>query len=90
MERDYSGNILTGLLLGTAIGIGLGLLYAPRPGSEIRAGLYKQAQEVLSQVAGIGDTLMGRMDDVGCTVRECGRSIRVAVKGDGAGRLHQA
>ncbi|MDV2989421.1 MAG: YtxH domain-containing protein [Dehalogenimonas sp.] len=44
MSND-SGNFALGLILGTAIGIGIGLLYAPHPGDETRAILRDKAVE---------------------------------------------
>ncbi|MGI2335240.1 MAG: YtxH domain-containing protein [Dehalogenimonas sp.] len=44
MSND-SGNFALGLILGTAIGVGIGLLYAPHPGDETRAILREKAAE---------------------------------------------
>ena len=40
------GNFMGGLLLGTAIGVGVGLLYAPKPGAETREMLANRAEEL--------------------------------------------
>jgi gas vesicle protein len=49
MEReDGSGSFLMGLLAGTVLGAGLGMLFAPKPGSELRSQLGEQAGRLRS------------------------------------------
>ncbi len=49
MEReDGSGSFLMGLLAGTVLGAGLGMLFAPKPGSELRSQLGDQAGRLRS------------------------------------------
>jgi gas vesicle protein len=44
LEReDGGGSFLMGLLAGTVLGAGLGMLFAPRAGSELRSQLSEQA-----------------------------------------------
>jgi gas vesicle protein len=44
LEReDGGGSFLMGLLAGTVLGAGLGMLFAPKPGSELRSQLSEQA-----------------------------------------------
>jgi hypothetical protein len=69
LEREEgSGSFLMGLLAGTVLGAGLGMLFAPRPGSELRNQLtesagrlrstandtYHQASEKVSQMVDRG------------------------------------
>lgn len=42
-REEGSGAFLMGLLAGTVLGAGLGMLFAPRPGSELRHQLSEQA-----------------------------------------------
>jgi gas vesicle protein len=42
-REEGSGAFLMGLLAGTVLGAGLGMLFAPRPGSELRTQLTEQA-----------------------------------------------
>lgn len=42
-REDGGGSFLMGLLAGTVLGAGLGMLFAPRPGSELRNQLGEQA-----------------------------------------------
>jgi gas vesicle protein len=49
MEReDGSGSFLMGLLAGTVLGAGLGMLFAPKTGSELRNQLTEQAGKLRS------------------------------------------
>lgn len=49
LEREEgSGSFLMGLLAGTVLGAGLGMLFAPRPGSELRSQLTEQAGRLRS------------------------------------------
>jgi gas vesicle protein len=49
MEReDGSGSFLMGLLAGTVLGAGLGMLFAPKPGAELRTQLGEQAGRLRS------------------------------------------
>jgi gas vesicle protein len=49
LEREEgSGSFLMGLLAGTVLGAGLGMLFAPRSGSELRSQLGEQAGRLRS------------------------------------------
>jgi gas vesicle protein len=45
-EREDSGSFLMGLLAGTVLGAGLGMLFAPKAGSELRNQLSEQAGRI--------------------------------------------
>jgi gas vesicle protein len=47
-KEDGSGSFLMGLLAGTVLGAGLGMLFAPKPGSELRSQLGEQAGRLRS------------------------------------------
>lgn len=47
-REEGSGSFLMGLLAGTVLGAGLGMLFAPRPGSELRNQLTEQAGRLRS------------------------------------------
>jgi gas vesicle protein len=48
-DREDSGSsFLMGLLAGTVLGAGLGMLFAPKPGSELRNQLTEQAERLRS------------------------------------------
>ena len=45
-EGGGGGSFVMGLLTGTVLGAGLGMLFAPKPGSEIRNRLSEQANSI--------------------------------------------
>lgn len=47
-REDGGGSFLMGLLAGTVLGAGLGMLFAPKPGSELRNQLSEQAGRLRS------------------------------------------
>jgi gas vesicle protein len=52
LEReDGSGSFLMGLLAGTVLGAGLGMLFAPKTGSELRNQLGEQANRLRTTAA---------------------------------------
>src|SRR5829696_6727560 len=61
-REDGGGSFLMGLLAGTVLGAGLGMLFAPRPGSELRNQLTEQAGRLRSTA---GDAYSQATDRVG-------------------------
>ena len=56
MTEKGSGTAFTaGLLIGAAVGLAIGFLYAPRPGVETRAILKEKTEKVREQAAGIAE-----------------------------------
>ena len=51
-REDGGGSFLMGLLAGTVLGAGLGMLFAPRPGSELRNQLTEQAGKLRETAGG--------------------------------------
>jgi gas vesicle protein len=47
-REDGGGSFLMGLLAGTVLGAGLGMLFAPKAGSEVRKQLSEQANRLRS------------------------------------------
>ena len=60
-REDNGGSFLMGLLAGTVLGAGLGMLFAPRAGSELRSQLSEQAGRLRSTA---GDTYHQASDKV--------------------------
>ena len=50
-REDGGGSFLMGLLAGTVLGAGLGMLFAPKTGSELRSQLGEQAGRLRSTAA---------------------------------------
>lgn len=48
-REDGGGSFLMGLLAGTVLGAGLGMLFAPKAGSELRSQLGEQAGKLRTQ-----------------------------------------
>jgi gas vesicle protein len=48
-REDGGGSFLMGLLAGTVLGAGLGMLFAPKTGSELRSQLGEQAGKIRTQ-----------------------------------------
>ena len=48
-REDGGGSFLMGLLAGTVLGAGLGMLFAPKAGSELRSQLGEQAGRLRTQ-----------------------------------------
>jgi hypothetical protein len=70
-REDGGGSFLMGLLAGTVLGAGLGMLFAPRPGSELRNQLSEQAGRLKSTA---GDAYTQASDKVGKIV-DRGREV---------------
>lgn len=47
-REDGGGSFLMGLLAGTVLGAGLGMLFAPKPGADVRKQLSEQATRLRS------------------------------------------
>jgi gas vesicle protein len=54
-REDGGGSFLMGLLAGTVLGAGLGMLFAPKPGSELRNQLGESAHRLRSTAEGAYD-----------------------------------
>ncbi len=50
-REDGGGSFLMGLLAGTVLGAGLGMLFAPKPGAELRTKLTEQAGKLRTTAA---------------------------------------
>lgn len=50
-ENEHGGGFMMGLLTGTVLGAGLGMLLAPRAGSELRGQIGEQARTIGSKAS---------------------------------------
>jgi hypothetical protein len=78
-REDNGGSFLMGLLAGTVLGAGLGMLFAPRAGSELRNQLTEQAGRLRSTA---GDTYHQASDKVNKMV-DRGREAYDRARGSG-------
>jgi hypothetical protein len=101
LEReDGGGSFLMGLLAGTVLGAGLGMLFAPRAGAELRSQLseqagrlrttagdgYQQATEKVSQIVDRGKEAYDRArGGVGSTSAASGPIGNIGTTGAGTG-----
>ena len=69
MSNNAPGSLMSGLLTGVAIGISLGLLYAPHPGHEIRAELKHRALKLKDRAEELGEDLLEQVEEIGEDVR---------------------
>ncbi len=90
MERESGGGLFTGLLVGAIIGVGLGLMYAPRPGRETREMIRQRAESARCRAEELGEDLREKADDISSMVRERVHKVSHAVKGDGSGKVECA
>jgi gas vesicle protein len=63
-REDGGGSFLMGLLAGTVLGAGLGMLFAPRPGSELRNQLGEQAGRLKHTAGDAYSTASGRVSQI--------------------------
>jgi len=56
-NKDISTGIAVGLFIGAALGLVIGFLYAPRPGTEIRKLVKEKAGEVKDTATGVVDKI---------------------------------
>lgn len=56
-EKGSGGNFVIGLLAGTVLGAGLGMLFAPKPGAELRSQLTDQANSVRERAYDVGSRI---------------------------------
>jgi len=80
-REEGSGSFLMGLLAGTVLGAGLGMLFAPKPGSELRGQLGEQATRLRStanDAYGVATDKVSQMVDRG---REAYDRARTGVGG---------
>jgi len=56
------GGLGIGFILGTVVGVAVGMLYAPRPGAETRAMLYDKADEVKEKVGEAVDVVKHKIE----------------------------
>jgi gas vesicle protein len=86
LEREEGGgSFLMGLLAGTVLGAGLGMLFAPKPGSELRNQLTEQAEKLKSTAADSYQQASGKVTQIVDRGREAYDRARSTVGGATSG-----
>ena len=62
-REDGGGSFLMGLLAGTVLGAGLGMLFAPKAGADVRKQLSEQATRLRSTAAGTIQQASGKLSE---------------------------
>src|SRR5262249_18765647 len=78
-EGGGGGTFLMGLLTGTVLGAGLGILFAPKSGSELRGQLSEQANNIANQAQDQYRRVSGAASDLADRGREMYDKARDAV-----------
>ena len=71
-REDGGGSFLMGLLAGTVLGAGLGMLFAPKAGAEVRKQLSEQATRLRSTAA---DTVHQASEKIGQASQQASEKI---------------
>ena len=88
IEREEgSGSFLMGLLAGTVLGAGLGMLFAPRPGSELRNQLTEQAGRLRSTANDTYNQATEKVSQIVDRGREAYDRARTSMGDSGTGSL---
>jgi gas vesicle protein len=85
-KEDGGGSFLMGLLAGTVLGAGLGMLFAPRAGSELRKQVGEQAGKLKSTAGDAYSTASERVTQMVDRGREAYDRARTGAAG-GSGSL---
>lgn len=60
MDRDF----LIGILIGAVVGAGVGLLYAPKPGQEMRTQLIDTSKHAAGRISKVAASVAGMAGEV--------------------------
>jgi gas vesicle protein len=63
-REDHGGAFLMGLLAGTVLGAGLGMLFAPKAGNELRSQLQDSANRLQRSASETYQQASGRMNEM--------------------------
>jgi len=81
---DRSDSVLPAMGIfgaGILVGAGLGMLFAPKPGRELRADLAKNAEGLTDTLKSRAEDLKNRLPDVGGMIQNAGGAIQNAIGG---------
>ena len=86
-REDGGGSFLMGLLAGTVLGAGLGMLFAPRAGSELRKQVGEQAGRLRSTAGDAYSTATDRVNQIVDKGREAYDRARTGPGGSDMGSM---
>ncbi len=86
-REEGSGSFLMGLLAGTVLGAGLGMLFAPKPGSELRGQLGEQATRLRSTANDAYGTASEKVSQMVDRGRDAYDRARTGVGGGSMGNM---
>ena len=89
-REDGGGSFLMGLLAGTVLGAGLGMLFAPKAGSELRNQIGEQAGRIRSQATDGYQQASGKVSQIVDRGREAYDRARANVGGSMGGNTGNA
>jgi len=89
-REDGGGSFLMGLLAGTVLGAGLGMLFAPRPGSELRTQLTDQASKLRNTAGGAYSQVGERVTQIVDRGREAYDRARTSTESGNMGNMGSA
>ena len=76
MSNDTMGGVVLGVIAGAAIGLGIGLLYAPQSGRRTRRDLQKQAHQFRERAENFGEQVRERAEETGEAVKKSAEKYR--------------
>ena len=83
-EHSDGKSFMVGMLMGAAIGLAVGFLYAPKPGSETRAMLKERAGHAKEDARHIIETAREKANTIIATAREEAAGLKTKAQKEGA------
>lgn len=75
-QKSMAGTFISGILLGSIIGAAVGMIVAPRPGSETRAVLRDKGMQLKDQMSQTASTARDRAQQMADTTRNRAESLQ--------------
>ncbi|MGI2336527.1 MAG: YtxH domain-containing protein [Dehalogenimonas sp.] len=76
MSNDTLGGMILGIITGAAIGLGIGVLYAPQSGRRTRRNLEKQANELRHRAEHFSGQVKERAEEAGEALKKSADKYR--------------
>lgn len=75
-EKNNSNNFLAGVLIGSAVGATLALVFAPKPGKELRSDINQGTQKALEKAGDWKDTVQEKSTEYAGIAKEKGIGLK--------------